>query len=73
MFIRLIMVFELFLLACMLKILLLDETELMPTNLIFVILSVLTDKNELIISRMSKTVIVPFICMLDFDDQSKIQ
>lgn len=67
------MVFELFLLACMLKILLLDETELMPTNLIFVILSVLTDKNELIISRMSKTVIVPFICMLDFDDQSKIQ
>ncbi len=67
------MVFELFLLACMLKILLLDETELMPTNLIFVILSVLTDKNELIISRMSKTVIAPFICMLDFDDQSKIQ
>lgn len=67
------MVFELFLLACMLKILLLDETELMPTNLIFVILSVLTDKNELIISRMSKIVIVTFICMLNFDGQSKIQ
>lgn len=67
------MVFELFLLTCMLKILLLDATELMPTNLIFVILSVLMDKNELIISRMSKIVIVTFICMLNFDGQSKIQ
>lgn len=73
MFIMLIMVFESFLSTYMSKILLLGVTELMIINLVFVISSVLMDNNELIKSKMSKKVIIIFICMLDFDGQSKIQ
>jgi hypothetical protein len=73
MFIMLIMVFELFLSTYMSKILLLDVTELTLINLVFVISSVLMDNNELIKSKMSKKVIITFICMLDFDGRNKIQ
>jgi hypothetical protein len=67
------MVFELFLSTYMSKILLLDVTELTLINLVFVISSVLMDNNELIKSKMSKKVIITFICMLDFDGRNKIQ